>query len=113
MPVEERPKRHEKPKIKRTGDEPWTRLIVSAGRAAGLEPADLVHAVTHAAGVDGEAVKDVLVLEQFSFLSVPQSEADRVIDKVGGRAGQRHAPRPGAGPVVTVLLCRPPAGMAS
>ena len=71
-------------KIKRSGDEPWTRLIVSAGRAAGLEPADLVHAVTHAAGVDGEAVKDVLVLEQFSFLSVPQSEADRVIEKVGG-----------------------------
>ncbi len=84
VPVEERPKRHEKPKIKRSGDEPWTRLIVSAGRAAGLEPADLVHAVTHAAGVDGEAVKDVLVLEQFSFLSVPQSEADHVIAKVAG-----------------------------
>ncbi len=83
-PVEERPKRHEKPKVTRTGDEPWTRLIVSAGRAAGLEPADLVHAVTHAAGVDGEAVKDVLVLEQFSFLSVPQSEAERVIEKVEG-----------------------------
>ena len=80
----ERPKRHEKPHVKRAADEPFTRLLVSAGRAAGVEPADLVHVVTHAAGIDGEAVKDVVVLERFSFMSVPESEAERVIEKVGG-----------------------------
>ena len=82
--VEERPKRHEKPHIKRPADEAWTQLIVSVGRDAGLEPADIVHAVTHAAGVDGEAVKDVKVLGRFSLLSVPQSEAGRVIEQVTG-----------------------------
>ena len=82
--VEERPKRHEKPHIKRPADEPYTQLIVSVGRDAGLEPADIVHAITHAAGVDGEAVKDVKVLGKFSLLSVPQSEAERVIEQVSG-----------------------------
>ena len=82
--VEERPKRHEKPHIKRPADEAWTQLIISVGRDAGLEPADIVHAVTHAAGVDGEAVKDVKVLGKFSLLSVPQSEAERVIEQVNG-----------------------------
>ena len=42
-------------------------------------------AVTSAAGLDGEAVSDVNVLERFSFLSVPASEADRVIEALDGR----------------------------
>ena len=82
--VEERPKRHEKPHIKHPADEPYTQLIVSVGRDAGIEPADIVHAVTHAAGVDGEAVKDVKVLGRFSLLSVPEADAERVIEQVSG-----------------------------
>jgi ATP-dependent RNA helicase DeaD len=83
-PVEERPRRHSKPRLSRNGDEPQAKLIVDAGRAEGLEVADLVHAVTGAAGIDGEAVRDVRVLERFSFLSVPRSEAERVVDAVNG-----------------------------
>ena len=37
-----------------------------------------------AAGLDGEAVRDVRVLEHFSFLSVPLSDAARVVDAVNG-----------------------------
>jgi ATP-dependent RNA helicase DeaD len=40
--------------------------------------------VTSAAGLDGEAVRDVRVLEHFSFLSVPLSDAARVVDAVNG-----------------------------
>ena len=47
--------------------------------------ADIVGAVTSAAGLDGEAVRDVLVLERFSFVSVPEGEAERVIEALDGR----------------------------
>jgi ATP-dependent RNA helicase DeaD len=85
-PVAERPRRHSKPRLSRDGDEPVTRLIAGVGRAEGVEVADLVHAVTSAAGIDGEAVRDVRVLERFSILSVPRSEAERVVDAVNGTA---------------------------
>jgi ATP-dependent RNA helicase DeaD len=83
-PVAERPRRHSKPRLSRNGDEPQAKLIVDVGRAEGVEVADLVHAVTGAAGIDDEAVRDVRVLERFSFLSVPRSEAERVVDAVNG-----------------------------
>ncbi len=83
-PVAERPRRHSKPRLSRNGDEPQAKLIVDAGRAEGLEVADLVHAITGAAGIDGEAVRDVRVLERFSFLTVPRSEAERVVAAVTG-----------------------------
>jgi len=46
--------------------------------------ADIVGAVTSAAGLEGEAVRDVMVLDRFSFLSVPAGEAERVIDALDG-----------------------------
>jgi ATP-dependent RNA helicase DeaD len=82
--VVERPRRHEKPHVRRDGDETWTKLIVGAGSGAGIEPADLIHAVTSAAGIDGEAIRDVRVLEHFSFLSVPEAEAGRIVEQVTG-----------------------------
>ncbi|MGD1057567.1 MAG: DbpA RNA binding domain-containing protein, partial [Solirubrobacteraceae bacterium] len=51
-----------------------------------LSVADIVGSVTSSAGLDGEAVRDVLVLDRFSFLSVPASEADRVIEALNGRS---------------------------
>jgi ATP-dependent RNA helicase DeaD len=42
--------------------------------------------VTAAAGIDGEAVRDVRVLEHFSLLSVPRSEAERIVAAVDGTA---------------------------
>ena len=78
------PRRHEKPHVRRPADEPRARLIASVGRAAGIEVSDLVAAVTHATGLDGEAVSDVTVLERFALLSVPEPEAERVIASVGG-----------------------------
>src|ERR671931_904847 len=83
-PVAERPRRHSKPRLSRNGDEPQAKLILDIGRAEGIEVADIVHAVTGAAGIDGEAVRDVRVLERFSFLSVPRSEAERVVEAVNG-----------------------------
>jgi ATP-dependent RNA helicase DeaD len=85
-PVRERPRRHSKPRISRRDEqEPYVKLVLSGGQAAGLRVADIVGAVTSSAGLDGEAVRDVLVLERFSFLSVPAAEVDRVIDALDGQ----------------------------
>src|SRR5580693_2267598 len=84
-PVKERPRRHSKPHISRDGSEPAVKLVLGGGRAAGLRVADIVAAVTSATGLDGEAVRDVSVLERFSFLSVPSAEAERVIEALDGR----------------------------
>jgi ATP-dependent RNA helicase DeaD len=83
-PIVEKPRRHTKPHVTRNGDEPYAKLIVSGGRSAGIEVADLVSAVTHAAAIDGEAVRDVKVLEHFAFLSVPAAEARRIATAVDG-----------------------------
>ncbi|MGI8594502.1 MAG: DEAD/DEAH box helicase [Solirubrobacteraceae bacterium] len=83
-PVIERPRRHAKPHVMRNGDEPRTKLIVSGGRAAGLEVADLVQAITSAAGLDGEAVRNVRMLERFALLEVPAQDAERVVELVDG-----------------------------
>jgi ATP-dependent RNA helicase DeaD len=78
------PRRHEKPHVNRPADEPRARLIASGGRAAGIAVADLVAAVTHATGLDGEAVTDVTLLDRFALLSVPAPEAERVIASTDG-----------------------------
>jgi ATP-dependent RNA helicase DeaD len=82
--VTPRPRRHSKPHVSVDGDGPARKLIVSAGRAAGLEPSDVIHAITAATGLDGEAVRNIRVLERFTFLEVPEREAERVVARVNG-----------------------------
>ncbi len=84
-PVRERPRRHSKPRISRQDEqESYVKLVLGGGRAAGLRVADIVSAVTSSTGLDGEAVREVKVLERFSFLSVPEGEAERVIEALDG-----------------------------
>src|ERR1700726_1908776 len=91
-PVQERPRRPSKPRISRRNDgEPYAKLVLGGGRSAGLHVADIVAAVTSSTGLDGEAVRDVLVLDRFSFLSVPAAEAERVIDALDGHPLQGQA----------------------
>jgi ATP-dependent RNA helicase DeaD len=86
-PVRERPRRHSKPRVSRRDEqEPYAKLVLGGGRDAGLSVADIVGAVTSATGLDGEAVRDVLVLERFSFLSVPAAEVQRVREAMDGRS---------------------------
>ena len=91
-PVRERPRRHSKPRVsKRDEQEPYVKLVLGGGGAAGLSVADIVSAVTSSAGLDGEAVRDVLVLDRFSFLSVPTSEVDAVIKALDGKPIKDHS----------------------
>jgi ATP-dependent RNA helicase DeaD len=84
-PVRERPRRHSKPRVSgRAEQERFVKLVLGGGRRSGLQVADIVGAVTSSAGLDGESVRDVLVLDRFSFLSVPAADADRVIGALDG-----------------------------
>jgi ATP-dependent RNA helicase DeaD len=95
-PVQEKPRRrHSKPhdtaSAATNGD--FAKLIASGGRAAGLAEADLIHAVTARAGLDGEAVRNVRLLERFALLEVPAGEADRVAGAVDGADVRGHTLR--------------------
>jgi ATP-dependent RNA helicase DeaD len=88
--VEAKPRRHSKPRIAHNGDEPGTKLIARIGSAEGIETADLVAAITRASGLDGEAVRNVRVLERFAFVEVPAGEVQRVLDTVNGTDVRGH-----------------------
>jgi ATP-dependent RNA helicase DeaD len=92
VPTSEPPRRHRKPHDA-NGNGRFAKLIASGGRAAGLAEADLIHAVTAHAGLDGEAVRNVRLLERFALLEVPADEADRVAGAVTGTAVRGHTLR--------------------
>jgi ATP-dependent RNA helicase DeaD len=83
-PIPHKPRRHSKPHVSADGDGAGRALILSAGRAAGVEPSDIIHAITAATGLDGEAVRNVRVLERFTIVEVPEHDVDRVIELVDG-----------------------------
>src|SRR5579859_4073299 len=89
-PVTAPPRRHSKPLVSPNGGGPSSKLIVSGGRAAGLEPSDIIHAITSAAALDGEAVRNVRVLERFAFVEVPERDAERVIEATAGTEIRGH-----------------------
>jgi ATP-dependent RNA helicase DeaD len=84
---ESKPRRHRKPHDDDAavvnGDAGFRKLIASGGRAAGLAEADLISAVA-AIGLDGEAIRNVRLLEQFMLFEVPADQAARVADSVDG-----------------------------
>ncbi len=108
VPLEEPPRRHSKPRRERPAqvaapdvemgekggsapdDPPMAKLILSGGQAAGIEPADLVAAITRRAGLEGGAVRNVRVLQFFALAEVPAAEAARVVSAVGGTRVRGH-----------------------
>jgi ATP-dependent RNA helicase DeaD len=95
LPIAAKPRRHSKPHVSTNGASATdggarTKLVVLGGRADGIEPKDLIHAITAATGLDGEAVCNVRVLDRFAFLDVPASDASRVVDEVDGTQVGRH-----------------------
>jgi ATP-dependent RNA helicase DeaD len=75
--------RHTKPRRELSG--PRAKLMVGAGRAQGLEPADIVRAIVDNSHLEGEDVTGVRVLERFSFAEVPGERAQDVVTKVDGK----------------------------
>ncbi len=82
--VDEKPRRHTKPKLTEHGDQPPVTLLAGIGTQDGVEVRDLVRHVTKLTGLDGEVVQDVKVLQRFTLFKVPGAEVDRVLEEVDG-----------------------------
>ena len=80
---ETRRPRHTKPHSR--DGMPYAKLIVGAGRRAGIEPADIVGAVVDNSHLENDDVRNVRVLERFSFVEVPAARAEEVAVKVSGQ----------------------------
>jgi ATP-dependent RNA helicase DeaD len=64
---------------------PYSKLVVGAGRSQGIEPADVVRAVVDNTHLENDDVRNVRVLERFSFVEVPTERAERVVEAVSGK----------------------------
>jgi ATP-dependent RNA helicase DeaD len=80
---ETRRPRHTKPH-ERDGV-PYVKVILGAGSAQGLEPADVVGAVVDHTHLENDDVRHARVLERFSFIQVPAPRAEEVVEKVSGK----------------------------
>jgi ATP-dependent RNA helicase DeaD len=80
-PREVRRPRHTKPR--RSGGA-VTKVVLAAGKRDGFEPADVVGAIVDHSHLDGEDIRNVRVLERFSFAEVPADRAQEVVEKVSG-----------------------------
>jgi ATP-dependent RNA helicase DeaD len=64
---------------------PYTKLVVGVGRQQGIEPADVVRAVVENTHLENDDVRNVRVLERFSFVEVPAERAEQVVESVSGK----------------------------
>jgi ATP-dependent RNA helicase DeaD len=80
---ETRRPRHTKPH-QRDGV-PYSKLVVGSGRQEGIEPADIVGAVVDNTHLENDDVRNVRVLERFSFVEVPAERAEGVVESVSGK----------------------------
>ena len=64
---------------------PLPPLLVGAGRAQGVEPADIIRTIVDNSHLEGEDVTGVRVLERFSFVEVPAERAGDVVRDVAGK----------------------------
>jgi len=64
---------------------PYAKLILSAGRRDGIEPADVVSAVVDNTHLENDDVRNVKVLERFAFVDVPAERAGQVAEAVSGQ----------------------------
>ena len=80
---ETRRPRHTKPHSR--DGVPYTKLVVGTGRQDGIEPADVVRAVVDNTHLENADVRNVRVLERFSFVEVPTERAKQVVELVSGK----------------------------
>ena len=57
-----------------------TRLFVQIGRQDGIRPGDIVGAIANEAGVPGNAIGAIDIMDRSTFVEVPEADAARVIE---------------------------------
>jgi ATP-dependent RNA helicase DeaD len=80
---ETRRPRHTKPS---NGRGPRVKLIISAGKATGIEPKDVVEAIVDQTHLENDDVRNVRVLERFTLVEVPEARAAEVAENLKWKA---------------------------
>ena len=101
---EEAPRK--RPSRPEAGGGATARLFISAGKNAGVRPADVVGAIANEAGVAARDVGSIEIFPRHTTVEVPEDEADDVIAALSkttrrGRplmVDREGAQKPGAGP---------------
>jgi ATP-dependent RNA helicase DeaD len=75
------------------GDGEMVRLFLRVGRRDGVRPADLVGAIANEAGVPGDAIGDIDLYDNFSFVEVPEETGPAVIAALNGTTVRGRNPR--------------------
>ena len=57
-----------------------TRLFIKQGRAEGLTRGKLIFLIEGQCGISGKNIRDIEILEKFSFITLPFQDAERVLD---------------------------------
>lgn len=60
------------------------RLFIDAGRKSGVRPADIVGAIANEAGVPGSAIGAIDIYDRFSFVDIPETYLQQVMEKMDG-----------------------------
>ena len=68
----------------RRSSEGMTKLFVSAGRAAGVRPQDLVGAITGESTLPGRDIGAIEITDRFALVEVPEGAADEVVRSLRG-----------------------------
>jgi len=71
-----------------------TRLFVTQGKIDGLTSQKLVHFIQNKCGIKGKKIRDVQILEKFSFVTLPFHDAEILLSYFKGK-------RKGKGPFIT------------
>lgn len=91
---EDRERPYDKIKTPSMDDEGLTRLFIARGRNDGLTKRGLADVLIDQAGVKNEDIRDIQVMEDFSFINAPYDAAEHIL-RVFGRS------RNGEKPVIT------------
>jgi ATP-dependent RNA helicase DeaD len=67
------------PRFDRTRDANMTRLFLNLGKKDRIRPNDIVGAIAGEAGVPGKSIGGIDIFDNFSFVDVPQKDAEHVI----------------------------------
>jgi ATP-dependent RNA helicase DeaD len=67
----------------RPAEKGMVRLTLSAGKAHGLRPADVVGSIAHHANIPGRAIGAIRIHDKHTFVDVPEQYVAQVLDKTG------------------------------
>ena len=68
-----------------------TRLFIARGKKSGMTPKKLTNFITERAEIQSKKIKDILIQEDFSFVTVPFKEAEFILQSFKRR---KHGKRP-------------------